>query len=402
MNRRDFVLKAATGVSLAPLLSFATTNAKHSIDEIELFRYDINVPRHFSWGTWHNRQHVFMRMVSGEHEGWAEVAAAKNNPELNLADWGRFLHNFRGLTLKEAYKVIRQHQIGNGKQGKYVRRQLEFLLMGLLDLQGRIENRPAVALLNMPHTKPVPGLYTILDDDLDKVQTEISRCKAQGLDSHVKFKLFGDQALDLSIIELARTSLGKESFILSDANRGYQNWGSIDELADILRALRSKGLDAMEDPAELAVEQWIQLQDQIGDLALVPDYIMRPAWKGLERATPGMGRVFNFHPETMGSFHHLTLLAEKISGFGGKIMIGNASFVGPACNAWQQIAVGVGAAWVEAIEHPEESKDYLKCVVSKAMSRDEQGNFAMRSQPGFGLDIDPVSLREVCPKNMKI
>ena len=105
MERRGFIahaVKAATAAAVAPLLPAIDSRkakANHTIDTIELFRYDINTPRHFSWGTWHNRQHVFMRITSGEHTGWAEVAADKNNPELDTRAWGRFLQDFKKLSL---------------------------------------------------------------------------------------------------------------------------------------------------------------------------------------------------------------------------------------------------------------------------------------------------------------
>ncbi len=402
MNRRDFVLTATTGAIVAPLLSFGATARKHLIDEIELFRYDINTPRHFSWGTWHNRQHVFMRITSGEHTGWAEVAADKNNPELDTRAWGRFLQDFKKLPIDEAYALVKANQVGTGKDGKYHKKQLEFVEMGLLNLLGRVAGKPAIELLGMNDRAPVPGLYCILDDDLEKIAAGIAQCQQQNLDDYVKFKMFGQPELDLSIAKLAREKLGDDAFILSDANRGYKDWKSVDELAAVLNKLREQGLNAMEDPAELTNDQWIALQNQIGDLALVPDYAMRPAWKGLERAVPGMGRVYNFHPESMGSLHHLSPLAAKVRGFEGKIMIGDASLVGPACSVWQQIAIGVGAVWVEALEKAEESQEYLACVIDKATYRDENGQFAMKPKPGFGLEMDVVALREQCPKNIMI
>ncbi len=396
------MLKATAGAALPSLLAFDVTADKHSIDQIELFRYDINTPRHFSWGTWHNRQHVFMRITSGEHTGWAEVAADKNNPELDTRTWGSFLQDFKKRTLDEAYALVKVNQVGTGKDGKYHKKQLEFVEMGLLDLLGRIRGKPAIELLGMNNRASVPGLYCILDDDLEKIAEGIKQCQQQNLDDYVKFKMFGKPELDLSIAKLARKGLGKDAFILSDANRGYKNWQTIDELADILNNLRAQGLNAIEDPAELTNAQWIALQNQIGDLALVPDYAMRPAWRGLERAVPGMGRVYNFHPESMGSLHHLAPLADKVRGFGGKIMIGDASLVGPACSVWQQIAIGVGAVWVEALEKAEESREYLACVVDKATYRDQTGQFAMKPKPGFGLEMDVVALREHCPKSITI
>lgn len=408
ITRRKFISRSLIGATasvMAPLLLPTSCQVKQetfSIDSIELFRYDINIPRHFSWGTWYNRQHVFMKMTSGEHVGWAEVAASKNNPELNLKSWSLFLHDFINLNLTEAYDLIKSNQYGNGKESKYSKKQMEFLEMALLDLQGRIEKKPAIELLGMMENDPIPGLYCILDSDLEKVKKDIEMCKEQNLSDFVKFKIYGDRQLDLSIIELGRSMLGDASYILSDANRGYKEWQSIDELAEILNGLKKIGMNAIEDPSELTNEQWIELQSKVGELALVPDYAMRPAWVGLERATPGMGKIYNFHPESMGSLHHLGPLATKVKGFGGQIMIGDASLVGPACTVWQQIAIGVGAQWVEALEKADESKGYLQCVVSKATSRNEEGKYSYTPRHGFGLEIDVHQLRQLCPENLTI
>ena len=83
----------------------------------------------------------------------------------------------------------------------------------------------------MNNRAPVPGLYCILDDDLTKIAAGIEQCQQQNLDDYVKFKMFGKPELDLSIVKLARAALGDDAFILSDANRGYKNWKTIDELA---------------------------------------------------------------------------------------------------------------------------------------------------------------------------
>ena len=74
-------------------------------------------------------------------------------------------------------------------------------------------------------------------------------------------------------------------------------------------------------------------------------------------------------------------------------MIGDASLVGPACSAWQQMAIGLGASWVEALEKKEDSEAYLECIVSKATYRDTNGNFTADLKPGFGLQIDEDKLR---------
>jgi len=92
----------------------------------------------------------------------------------------------------------------------------------------------------------------------------------------------------------------------------------------------------------------------------------------------------------------MSKLALKIKSFGGRIMIGDASFVGPGCTIWQQIAIGVGAEWVEAIEKAGDSENYLSCVVKKSTFRDISGFYNLNLMPGFGIDIDTERLKRVC------
>jgi len=396
INRRRFLNHTLKGVSFFaayPVLQACSSGKSPSIEKIELYRYDINIPRHFSWGTWHNRQQIFMKVTAGDYFGWGEVSGSTNNPELDLRKWGKFLGDFKGLEISQALEQVHTQQ---NEQMVLDKDKLEFLEMTLLDIQGKIEERPAIELLGMNKRDAVPGLFCILEKDMDKVAERTHLCMDLNLDSHVKYKMYGDQEVDLEIIKLARSILSDASFVLSDANRGYKNWNSVDELAVILKGLHAEGLNAMEDPAEMTREQWIELQTKVGDLGLVPDYPLRPAWKGPEQISAGMGRTYNMHPESMGSLHHLSRLSEKIRSIGGGIMIGDASLVGPACSVWQQIAIGVGASWVEAIEKPEESDQYLECLKFKPTFRDDKGHFAAKMKPGFGVDIDTGLLQKVC------
>lgn len=134
----------------------------------------------------------------------------------------------------------------------------------------------------------------------------------------------------------------------------------------------------------------------VGDLDLIPDKPMRPSWKGMEVARAGMGRIFNLHPSTMGSFKKTAILAKKIKDFRGKIMIGDDSLVGPACSAWQQIAIGMGATWVEAIEKKEDSKTYIDCIIKSATKKQINGFYSLDPAPGFGLVLDENQLKSAC------
>ena len=378
-----------------PLLSSCVNNNEYrneTITKIEIFRYDINIPRYFSWGTWHNRQHLFIKISSGDFYGWTETPASKNNPDFKPTAWVDYLKQFKGLTIGEAQKLVASEQVLGTKRSL---KMLESLDMGLLDLSGRIQNKSAVALLGLNGTKPVPGLYCILDKDEKKVREEAEKSIEQNLGHHMKFKMYGDEEVDKKLLRTIRDVLGDEAVVISDANKGYKKWRSLDELKEILDRFSANGLNAIEDPAHLKTKQWIELQSMVGDLTLIPDASMRPAWKGIDTISKGMGRIYNLHPSTMGSLTHAVQLAQKVKDIGAKVMIGDDSLVGPACSAWQQIAIGVGATWVEAIEKKEDSKIYLECLQSSATKKESNGYYSFKSAPGFGLELDTDRLKKV-------
>ena len=385
-----------------PLLSSCVNNNEYrneTITKIEIFRYDINIPRYFSWGTWHNRQHLFIKISSGDFYGWTETPASKNNPDFKPTAWVDYLKQFKGLTIGEAQKLVTSEQVLGTKRSL---KMLESLDMGLLDLSGRIQNKSAVALLGLNGTKSVPGLYCILDKDEKKVREEAEKSIEQNLGHHMKFKMYGDEEVDKKLLRTIRDVLGDEAVVISDANKGYKKWRSLDELKEILDRFSANGLNAIEDPAHLKTKQWIELQSMVGDLTLIPDAPMRPAWKGIDTISKGMGRIYNLHPSTMGSLTHAVQLAQKVKDIGAKVMIGDDSLVGPACSAWQQIAIGVGATWVEAIEKKEDSKIYLECLQSSATKKESNGYYSFKSAPGFGLELDTDRLKKVSELYIKV
>ena len=397
-NRRHFIKSmSALGVLGAtyPLLSSCVNKKEYlneTITKIEIFRYDINIPRYFSWGTWHNRQHLFIKISSGDFYGWTEAPASKNNPDFKPTAWVNYLKQFKGLTLGEAQKLLASEQVLGTKRSL---KMLESLDMGLLDLSGRLQNKSAVELLGLKGANPVPGLYCILDKDEKKVRAEAEKSIEQNLAHHLKFKMYGDEKVDMKLLNIIRDVLGDEAVVISDVNKGYKKWQSLEELKSILNRFKDNGLNAIEDPANLKPKEWIKLQNMVGDLTLIPDAPMRPAWKGINTMEKGMGRIYNLHPSTMGSLTHTAQLAKKVKDIGAKVMIGDDSLVGPACSAWQQIAIGLNATWVEAIEKKEDSKLYLECLQSTATKKESNGYYSYQPAPGFGLEIDTDQLKKV-------
>lgn len=404
-NRRNFI-KAISSVGLFslsyPLLSSCISDKDvliAKITKIEFYQYNINIPRYFSFGTWLNRQHIFMKISAGDYYGWSEIPASRNKPDVDLSPWVNYVKQFKGLSVLEAQKVLQSQQVKGSKTSfKY----LELMDMGLLDLAGRLQNKPSIELLGLYQKEAVPGLYCILHKDEEKVREEAEKSLQQNLGHHMKFKMYGDVEVDLKLLRIIREVLGKDAVVISDVNKGYKKWKTLEELAEILNTFKKHGLDAIEDPAPLTTDQWITLQNMTGDLDLIPDAPMRPAWNGVDKLQKGMGRIINLHPSTMASFHHTALLAKKVKDINAKVMIGDDSLVGPACSAWQQIAIGSGAIWVEAIEKEEDSKEYLECVLKSATAKRSDGYYTLNLKPGFGLELDEKRLKTICKRYIDI
>jgi L-alanine-DL-glutamate epimerase-like enolase superfamily enzyme len=196
-------------------------------------------------------------------------------------------------------------------------------------------------------------------------------------------------------VSAVREVMGPQAYVTADVNGGYAYTAgeSTKPLAQQLLNLRHAGLDACEDPAWLSNEEWVSLQSQIEDLALIADYPTRPSWTAGKSLLPDMARIYNLHPASMGSLLEVPALTERIQGFGGQLMIGDDSLIGPACPVWQQIAIGVGAAWVEALEKPQES-DVFPRVAHTATAQQPDGRFGIAQlKPGFGTEIDEELLR---------
>lgn len=375
------------------------SDSTQTVDSISLYLINVSKERNFSHGTWENRQHVFVKIQSGKHIGWAEALANKNNLDFDIQAWGLFFNDIKGMSIGNAIKYCHNKFLS----GQWEHKMSEPALMGLYDLLGKLANQPTIELWGLHNREPVPGLFCILEKDVKKALVQAAIAQDQKLTSHVKLKLFGINEIDLPLIKSLRKFFGQSTFLTADANRGYKNWKSIDELAAIMNDLHVAGLDAMEDPASLSTQQWIELQAKVGNLALIPDYPMRPAYKALQSFSPEMGRYFNIHPDTMGTFTEVIELGKKIKKSNRGLMIGDSSFVGPACTFWQQLAIGLGASWVEALEKPQESNIFQQCVKQQSTNLNSEGKVVITTlYPGFGIQMDEAKLKKLANKIVQI
>lgn len=403
LSRRRFTesLGASLVFSLLPAITFGSGGTKSvlTVDSITLFLINVTKSRNFSHSVWHNRQHVFLKIQSGNHIGWAEALVNKNDLDFDIALWGAFLKKLQGLKLEEAIEYVRNKFL----RGTWNAKQSEPILIALYDLVGKAANKPTIELWGLEGRNPVPGLFCILEKEVELALIQAEIAKEQKLASHVKVKMFGITSVDFALTRALRSSFGKETLLIADANRGYKAWTSIDELAIILKGLQVEGLDAMEDPAELTSEQWIALQSKVGDFSLIPDRPMRPAYKALDTFVSEMGDYFNIHPDTMGTFKEVIELGRRILASNRGLMIGDSSLIGPACTFWQQLAIGLGASWVEAIEKPQESIVFSQCVKKMSTSINDNGMSEITElRPGFGIEMDETKLEKMADNFVRL
>ena len=356
----------------------------------------VDAERRFSYEVQKDRQQVFLRFMAAGKSGWDEIGLAKGKPgdtvEQRLArlDWYREL---KGKTAAEAILYLVE------LREKRPRDAMEHAEMAVLDLAGRLLAKPATELLGITGTVPVPGLYCILSDDPQTVRKEAARALEQNLRTHLKVKLYGKPDADQAVVRAAREVFGKTAYLAGDVNMGYRHAvtdAPVDDVVAAMVALRDLGLDACEDPAEMSNDQWAQVQQRIGTMSLIPDVPLRPAWKSRLNLDPRMGHIYNMHPSCMGSIIEMVELSKVIRANGKKLMVGDASLVGPGCPAWEQLAIAMGADWVEAIEKPQENDVFQRCTLHNPVQRTPDGKFAIKQlRPGFGVDMDDPKLKSL-------
>lgn len=370
------------------------------IEGIHVYLMQVHAVRNFSFGTWTSRQHVFVCLESKGNQGWGENIISVNNPEVSLDSWISVLQQLKGLSIQDALAQVRSHL------GIWRDRLTELLEMALFDLAGKCAEVSALSLLGLKGDQPVAGAYVILSDNLQVVENSIQTAVATNRAQVVKVKLFGNPNLDTSIIHIIRKYASRQStFLLGDVNCGYCKHEfdvPLQEIEDAMHQLEQAGLDACEDPAALATESWVALQQRCPHLALIPDYPLRPARQAQKTLLAGMGRYYNIHPGSAASLIDAISLARTIKGFGAGLMIGDDSLIGPGCTIWQQVAIGLEAAWVEAVEKDGDSDAFEQTILSIATKRMHNPIALQSHVTGFGIQLDLRRLESIASKTIHL
>ena len=365
------------------------SGVEEPIGSIRIYLKNIYATKRFSFGTWNSRQHLIAAVHAGGETGYAESIITVNEPEVSLEGCLQRAESLTGESVSAAITEVRR------QRGVWPEHYVEMMEMALVDLAGKLKKRPALELLGLKGTEPVYGVYVILSDDLKDVAAKTDWAVEHGRERYIKVKLFGDNELDCGVIRTVRQhTKGRNTYLIGDVNGGYCMPGEdvpLERIAVNLMNLREAGLNACEDPAYISLNDWVKLQTLAGDLSLIPDYPLRPSRKSVHEILPGMGRIYNIHPDSAGSIIDAVALAGRIRELGAGLMVGDDSLVGPSATIWQQLAVGLGAQWVEATEKDGESEFYYRCLLE--IPTDSRINpIGVKPCFGFGIRLDEETL----------
>lgn len=376
---------------------------RHTIvDKIELFFIKVNVERNFSHGSWKWRYQCMIRVSGGGFDGWSELTIP--NPEHIHQILSGHSRRFYGNTIAGGLELCR------GLRGAVSDSILESFEMALLDLGAKIAGKRAIEFLGLEPFEKIPYLECVLQRDPAKA-AEYAGLLARG---YLKIKLFGDIELDSAIVSAVRKAIPADCYLTADVNLGYLSSDSerkmasaekLKKLAEWLGRLQKMGLNACEDPAPLSFSEMKSLQEMLKDMPIIPDALMRPAYKLCKSIDVVPGHIYNLHPHCMGSVRAALKLASIIRRKGGKVMIGDNSLIGIGCIQWQIIAGGCGASWCEAVEKKlERSEVFAKCLLATPMTKSNDGYCIYRDNGvnGFGILVDIEKLKAISNNYIEI
>ena len=173
----------------------------------------------------------------------------------------------------------------------------ELFSMALHDLAAKRMGVPLYVMLGGLARRRIPLMACLFPESPDHAARAAAAFVEQGYRA-LKVKHFGKPELDVAITKAVRRVF-PNGYLQADTNCGYK---SLAETADILPRLKEAGLDAVEDPGALTLEEYARL---IG-IGPRPKIILDSPSRG-DRAMGEIARLrpadaVNLHPNMQGTF----------------------------------------------------------------------------------------------------
>ena len=217
----------------------------------------------------------------------------------------------------------------------------EMFSMALHDLAARAAGWPLHVLLGGARRNEIPLMACLFPKSPEQAAETARRFVGQGYRA-LKVKLFGEAARDAEIIRAVRSEL-PEGFLQADANCGYKRF---EEAADALPLFQDAGLDAIEDPADVPLEEYCWLMEAMPRPKIILDSPTRGHRAIHEAALRRCCDAVNLHPNMQGTFSEIRDRAAILRLSGVDVEIGGTGYTGVGAFAHMHVAA------VHGMEYP--------------------------------------------------
>jgi O-succinylbenzoate synthase len=213
----------------------------------------------------------------------------------------------------------------------------ELLSMALHDWAARQADVPLHRLLGEQRRTRVPLMPCLFAPEPAAAAATARRFVNQGFGA-LKVKLYGEPIQDAAIVRAVRGVLPR-GFLQGDVNLGYR---SLAEAQEVLPRLAEAGLDAVEDPAALALAEYGELLE----LAARPRLVLDQPTRGREALTEVLRRrccdVVNLHPNMQGTFGELRERIALAAAAGVPVQVLGTGYTGVGAQAHLHVAAVCG------------------------------------------------------------
>jgi L-alanine-DL-glutamate epimerase-like enolase superfamily enzyme len=347
------------------------------IDKITLYHGTMPVSCHFSYGSATSWRYCIAVVAAGGTVGYgealhADVESAKATARKLL---GRDALSLDALLPDAPFTW----------QGSVIR---EMFSMALHDLTARSMKTPLAFSFGAGRRERVPLMPCIFPQSSRDAAEAAGHFVEQGFLS-LKVKLFGETEGDCSLVRSIR-SIFPQGYLQADVNGGYK---TLARARVALPRLFEAGLDVVEDPADIPLEEYSVLLELDQRPRIMLDAPTRGAAALAQVIRLRSCEIVNLHPNMQGTFSEIKERIAVLRQAGIEMQIGGTGYTGVGAFAHLQLASALESAFPYGeiggwLDHG------MPCSTASSPLPIENGHALVPSGPGHGGLLNEAYLRE--------
>jgi len=336
-------------------------------------------------------ENYYVKISSGEKCGWGEYVLNASSSESDIQQLLLMADQFYGKTISECLEL--QHN-NKGNLKPSITQGTE---LALIDLYGKLVEKNVIDVLHLTTNSEVIQLHQIESSDISRIDSMIeilsnsSKCRA------VKIYLSGDVEKDEELVTTIRKKYPEESgLLIAAANYNYTdilNY-SMESVGVKLNKLHALGVDIVEDPISVGIDEWTRLASFVSPLSLSMDVAAKDLKYAVDAANKNAATIMKITPGASKSVFGVLESAKKIREAGCALAMSSGNVTGIGCTQWQMIAAGIGCVWVECVQKYPYSKAYHDAILKSGLTTGFGYCTINTDVHGFGIEINEDVLKE--------